>query len=98
MLGFSAEVMGNSKKYKIVYDRDNCIGAGSCVAVLAEKWVMNNKDDKADLVGGKWETSPKRAIVLEFTEEELARFMESAQVCPVNVIHIIDLATGEQLI
>jgi len=90
--------MTDKKKYKIVYDRDNCIGAGSCTAVFAERWIMNNKDDKADLVGGTWETSPKRVMILEFTQEELERFMESAQVCPVNVIHIIDLKTGEQLI
>lgn len=90
--------MADTKKYKIVYDRDNCIGAGSCTAVFAEKWVMNAKDDKADLVGGRWETSPKRVMVLEFTEEELAWFMEAAQVCPVNVIHIIDLETGKELI
>ena len=90
--------MAAKKKYKIVYDRNNCIGAGSCSAVFAERWVMNNADDKADLVGGKLESMPKRVVVLEFSDEELARFMESAQVCPVNVIHIIDLETGKQLI
>ena len=98
MLGFFALLMANTKKYKIVYDRDNCIGAGSCTAVFAERWAMNNKDDKADLVGGVLDTSSKRMMVLEFSQEELERFMESAQVCPVNVIHIIDLETGEKLI
>ena len=39
-------------KYKIVYDRRNCIGVSSCALLAEEFWKMN-ADDKADLVGGK---------------------------------------------
>ncbi len=86
----------SSKKYKIVYDRINCIGAGSCAITYPERWVMNNTDDKADLIKGTlvsehiWE--------VEFNEEELEKFLESAQVCPVNVIHVYDIETGKKLI
>ncbi len=87
--------MSGVKKYKVTYDRPNCIGAGACVVAQEDRWVMNDDDNKANLVGGDktnnhWE--------LEFTEEELQRFMEAAQVCPVNVIHIVDLETGKELI
>ncbi len=87
--------MANSKKYRITYDRINCIGAGSCVISYPERWVMNRVDDKADLIGGK-EITP-HTWEIEFTEEELDKFLESAQVCPVNVIHIYDEA-GKKVI
>ena len=75
-------------KYKISYDRKNCIGASSC-AILAEKfWKMDKNDDKADLVGGKktgddlWE--------LEIDELYLEQNKEAARNCPVNVIKIVN--------
>ncbi len=89
-------MLDSKKKYKIVYDRINCIGAGSCVISYPERWVMNNVDDKANLIGGK-ETAPHTWEV-EFTAEELEKFLESAQVCPVNVIHIYEVETGKKLI
>jgi len=91
--------MSNSpvrKKYKVVYDRNNCIGAGSCVAIFPRRWIMNNADDKADLVGGK--KDEKEMWIFEFTLEELEDFKSSAEVCPVQVIHIYDLESGEKLV
>jgi len=83
------------KKYKIEYDRPNCIEILSCAATYPERWTIGT-DNKADLVGGT-EESPGQWI-LEFTEEELEKFKISAESCPVNVIHIIDLETGEKII
>lgn len=80
-------------KYKIVYDRKNCIGVSSC-ALLAEKFWKMNADDKADLVGGKekkdgiWE--------LEIEEKDLYTNKEAARNCPVGVIKIFD-EKGEQI-
>lgn len=84
------------KKYKVVFERANCIGAGSCVSMYSRRWVMNTQDDKADLIGGRKEENG--TFVVEFTLEELEDFKASAVVCPVNVIHIYDLETGEKLI
>jgi len=72
------------KTYKIVYDRDGCIGAGSCVAANPENWFME-ADNKANF---------KKEII---TEKELAKNMEAAKVCPVTVIHIED-QNGKRLI
>ncbi len=75
------------KKYKIIYDRKNCIGVGSC-ALLAEKFWAMASDDKADLIHGKqrkdgfWE--------LEIAEEQLFENQEAARNCPVRVIKIVD--------
>ena len=71
-------------KYKIIYDRESCIGAASCV-VLSKNWVMNDKDGKADV------------IKTDVTEEQLTDEMEAAESCPVNCIHIED-EKGKRLI
>ncbi len=74
-------------KYKIIYDRNNCIGVGSCT-ILAEKFWKMAQDDKADLVGareignGIWE--------LEIDESVLEENKEAARNCPVGVIKVFD--------
>lgn len=83
-----------AKKYRIVYDRQNCIGAVQCVAVMPEFWVLDS-DGKATLKGSKnahdqWE--------LEIDEKNLAKMKDAAASCPVNVIHIIDTKTGQRIV
>ncbi len=97
-----AETKQQKKKYKIIYERENCIGAAACAAVNPEVWTMDEaQDGKADIKSDK---RPKKLpngdqeLELELTEEELKINVESAQVCPVNVIHIIDLETGKRII
>ena len=86
------------KKYRVVYDRSACIGAAACVAVQPEKWEINSEDGKADLIGSnKILEDGKTTWVVEFSDEEFEKFMESAQVCPVNVIHIYD-EDGKKLV
>jgi ferredoxin len=70
--------------YKIVYDREGCIGAASCTAI-SENWEMSD-DGKAIF---------HKEII---SEEELAAEKEAAESCPVQVIHIINVDTGEQII
>jgi ferredoxin len=86
------------KRYKVVYERKNCIGAGSCISVFPERWKMNSRDDKADLIGGKEETKEKEVWIVEFTLDEFENFKLSAEMCPVNVIHIYDQETNEKII
>lgn len=96
----------DKKKYKVIYDRFNCIGVGACILLQPEHWLMN-RDNKADLIGSikKEEQTDligsfqkQEQFELEFTEDELQKFMQAAENCPVNVIHIIDSHTGKQLI
>jgi len=86
------------KKYKVVYERQNCIGVLTCAAFYPERWDINKQDAKVDLIGGTEDPQQSGTFTLDFTAEELDRFRQSAEVCPVNVIHIYDLETGEKLI
>ena len=88
----------NKKRYKVIYERKDCIGVLTCAAFYPDRWKINEEDSKADLAGGKEDEKNPGVWILEFTEEELERLKASAEVCPVNVIHIEDLETGERLI
>ena len=82
----------NMAKYKIIFDRNNCIGAGACAAMDPARFKMAG-DGKADLLGGsevdgKWE--------LECDENPA--IIESAKACPVEVIKVKNLDTGEDLV
>lgn len=72
-------------KYKIIYDRDDCIGATTCTEFF-KKFKMA-KDGKADLVGSK---EDEGEFTLEIDEKDLKKAVEAAKSCPVNVIHIYD--------
>ncbi len=85
------------KKYRVVYDRKDCIGAAACTAV-SKMWVIKEGGDgKADLElsESKQNNDVQERII---DETQLDEMMEAARVCPVNIIHIFDIETGEKLI
>ncbi|OGY79568.1 MAG: hypothetical protein A3B74_02205 [Candidatus Kerfeldbacteria bacterium RIFCSPHIGHO2_02_FULL_42_14] len=84
------------KRYKIVYDRQNCIGAGPCAAVSPTHWYLDN-ERKAHIVGGQRNETTLEETV-ECDESELSVHMNAAVSCPVNVIHIHDQKIKKQLI
>ena len=84
------------KKYIVKYDRENCIGAASCVAVQPDQWKIVD-DGKADFIGSNKEDK-NGFFIKEIDESELEFFKEASEVCPVNVIHIYDKETGEKII
>ena len=89
---------GSKKRYRIVYDREGCIGAAACVAAYPERWNLAD-DGKADIQGdGVTKNDDNTEQIVEISEEEFQKMMDSAQACPVNVIHIIDLETGQRVI
>ncbi len=74
-------------KYKIVYDRSNCIGVSSC-ALLAEQFWKMNDDNKADLLGGTEKNPGIWERIID--EKDLHANLEAARNCPVMVIKIFD--------
>ncbi len=87
------------KKYRVEYNRPDCIGAAACVAVQPERWVIKNEaeDNRADLIGGTEDQQRPGIWVIEFTEEEFEAFRSAATMCPVQVIKIFEIETGKQL-
>lgn len=71
-------------RFKIVYDRNNCVAAGPCAAVDSVHFKIDEKDGKADLIGGK-EVSPG-VFELEVDSDDLAN--QAASVCPAAVISV----------
>lgn len=71
-------------KFKIIYEREGCIGAGACVAVAPDTWKMDD-DGKAT------------QLVHEFDEKDLQKNLDAAKACPVMVIHIED-ENGKRLV
>jgi len=71
-------------KFKIIYDRNNCVAAGPCAAVDSEHFRINSADGKADLIGGR-EVSPG-IFELEIDSDDLAN--QAVSVCPAAVISV----------
>ncbi|AJF60548.1 MAG: hypothetical protein QT03_C0001G1062 [archaeon GW2011_AR10] len=70
-------------KFKIVYDRSNCICAGPCAAVAPEHFEIDPSDGKANLKGGKQEGAN---WVKEIDDDSTAN--QSVDVCPAAVISV----------
>ncbi|HLD57622.1 MAG TPA: ferredoxin [archaeon] len=84
--------------FKIEHDRPGCIGCGACAAVAPEFWTMSPADGKSDLVGSKHIKEGDNIVKEELEMVDLKNNREAADCCPVNVIHILDLKTGQKLI
>ena len=76
-------------KYKIIFNRKDCIGAFTCGAVSPKFWEFDD-DGKANLKGAELnkETGLYELMIDENDYEEM---FESAEVCPVEVIKIEEL-------
>ncbi|MBI2564638.1 ferredoxin [Candidatus Woesearchaeota archaeon] len=88
--------MTNQKKrYRIIYDREGCIGAGACEVAAPKFWKIEDNGIATIIAPNAIKTETEEE--LEITEEELQENLDAAQACPVQVIKIIDKKTGKQL-
>jgi len=76
-------------KYKIIFDRDICIGALACSAVSPELWEIAD-DGKVDLKGAKFNKETKKWELI-ISESQLQEQTDAAHVCPVEAIKIIKI-------
>src|SRR3989344_6141806 len=84
------------KKYNVVYDGDNCIGAKKCMRIHPKLW-KKDSEDKAVLLGGKFDPKTRRfELVIE--ESRLNDYKESALICPASVIDVVDAETGKSVL
>lgn len=75
-------------KHKIKQDLGECIGCMACQSMAEDVWEQKEVD-------GAFKAVPKKA---EFGDDELEKVKGSAEICPVNCIHIINEDTGEKII
>jgi len=77
-----------SEKYKIVHNRDICIGCAACASVCPKYWKMNS-DGKSDIIKA---TTLNEIEYLGSDENPLTEDFdmnkEAEESCPVNCIHI----------
>lgn len=69
-------------KYKVIFDRNLCIGALSCFGVNPKRFQLA-PDAKVDLVGGTFNQSTQKWELI-FDEAEYEAFKMSEDVCPVK--------------
>lgn len=84
------------KSYRIRHDRPNCIGCTACAAVAPQFWEMSVMDGLSDVIGST--KTPEGWEELDLAEADFQVNMDAASVCPVNVIHLIQIGDGKQLI
>ncbi len=79
-------------KYKIEFDKENCIGAFACTAVAELFWKQSESDPgKADLTGAEYnEKTGKWEIIIDQKDYRINE--EAAEVCPVQVIKITKIS------
>ncbi len=85
-------------KIKIEYDYDNCIGAAVCVAVAPDTWELDD-NSKAILNNAKDLGNGQFELILDIDDPtRLTDEIEAAKGCPVTVIKVTNLDTGERLV
>lgn len=65
-------------KYRIIFDKNTCIGSGACTSVCPENWELVEKN-------GEFKAKPKK---IEISEDEYPSNAEAAAICPVDAIRI----------
>lgn len=86
----------DDKKYRIRHDRPNCIGCSACASIAPAFWEMSPMDGQSDIIGSN--KTPEGWEELDISEADFQCNMDAAEACPVNVIHLIQIGDGKQLI
>lgn len=68
--------------YKIVHEREKCIGCGACVSACPYFWTMG-ADKKSTLKGAE---GKEGIFILEVEEAGCNKAAEAS--CPVGIIHV----------
>ena len=83
-------------KYLIEHNRPECIACRACVTHSPVFWEMDDFEGKSNLKNSQ--RLPNSTEKLEISAEDYACNKAAADNCPVNIIHITDLETGEKII
>lgn len=74
-------------RYKVIFDREVCIGALACAATSPEFW-LRGEDGKADLKRATYsKATDKWELIID--EKDLSTNKEAENVCPVAAIKVV---------
>lgn len=74
-------------RYKVIYDREACIGAFACSAAAPDFWIYN-EDGKADLKNATYNKETKRWELIVDHEQDFDDNQAAAESCPVFAIKV----------
>lgn len=73
--------------YKVIYDREACIGSFACTAAAPDFWLYN-EDGKADLKHATFNKETKQWELLVTEEQDFDDNQAAAEACPVFAIRV----------
>ncbi len=85
-----------TKKLKIEYYKDKCIGQGNCAAITPDNFELVGK--KATLRNSKNIGKDVYSIELDCDEKTANSLIEAGKACPVNAIRVIDAEKNEDIV
>ena len=85
-----------TKKYKVIYQKSGCIGAGACEYTFPEGWFYDKETSIATLKDPATEKTDEKEVLI-IDESTYEKHLEAAQVCPVAIIEIFDMETGKRV-
>jgi len=85
-----------SPKYKVIYDKENCISANKCIGIHPKLWGKDG-DGKAILNQGTLNSKTGKYELL-IDEKDLKFYKESALICPVYVIDVVNGESGSSVL
>ncbi|MBS3146284.1 ferredoxin [Candidatus Woesearchaeota archaeon] len=74
-------------KYKVILDRDRCIGSGSCTVVAPRFWDLQ-EDGKVTLLDSLFNKETNKWEIIVEAEEDVIENKEAENACPVTAIKI----------
>ncbi len=77
-------------RYKIIFNKDDCIGALACFGMAPDYWEEDPPAKKVDLKGAKYNKATNRYELI-INEDKYIELQGSADVCPVKVIEVVKI-------
>lgn len=74
-----------TKKYKVIINRNNCIGCNVCTSLLPGAFDIDDNDGLVRLKNSQTQGDQE---IIEIDEDQLEKFQEVADSCAVQVIKI----------
>lgn len=72
-------------QFKIIHQRNKCIGCNACVESAPNRWRISKKDGKSILIDGK---EKKGFFIASINIDEYNENFEAAKNCPVHIIKL----------